>query len=285
MRQILRGAILFLFLFTNFIYASKSEIFLEKEIDWQKQEIYFLLRVAVEQEGLPSSRQRAEGWIERERFRVIAKGLGDIVLDSLGTFDDNQSLRNNIRWNLNTAVTMAKRERASLTTDLKYLEVLYKLSFNDIMLSVFVDTVQRVRPLLTSRISEFDYTGIVIFVASELPVHRRFNQKQALEMALAPMILDEDGETLLSLSTINPEVFRQGLGGVEYTFLSDIHRWSPIKIGLNPYIISAVAVSGDVYKTNLVISNRDANRLRSSAKAIEMLHNAKVLIVVNSNNS
>lgn len=148
------------------------------------------------------------------------------------------------------------------------------------MRHISVDVKQRVLPLLTTNQREFAYSGIVIFVKSRLPIRGKFNQFSALEPALAPSIFDESGETLLSLATINSRLFSEGKGGLSYTFDTNSQHWSPLQVGFNPLILSAVAVSGEYHITDIVIAQGDADRLRASAQAMEMLHNAKVLVVI-----
>ncbi|NIZ40276.1 hypothetical protein PVA45_01950 [Entomospira entomophila] len=262
------------------LYAQNNEIQVEKDINWRAKEIRFTLSVAIDQERLPSSRQRAEGLIEREKSRLIAQSLRDVILDSQGTFHESLLRRNSLQWNLDAAASLAQREYATLTADLTALEVVYRLEFHHIMQNIRVETMQRVAPLMTPNQREFNYSGIVIFVASSLPVHGQFNQRSALEPALAPMIMDENGVTLLNLATINPSIFESSAGGIEYSMDRYSKSWSPLKVGFNPLVISAVAVAGDNHKTDIVISVRDADRLRSSPEALAMLQRAQVLIVL-----
>ncbi|NIZ47219.1 hypothetical protein PVA44_01875 [Entomospira nematocerorum] len=272
------GVTVFFFVMT--IYGQNNEINVEKDINWKTREIRFTLSVTIDQQGLPSSRQRAEGWIEREKSRLIAQSLRDVILDSQGTFHESLLRRSSLQWNLDAAASLAQREYATLTADLTALEVVYRLDFYNIMKNIRVETMQRVLPLMTPNQREFHYSGIVIFVASSLPVHGQFNQRSTLEPALAPMIMDENGITLLSLATIDPTVFQSSAGGIEYTMDRHSSSWSPVKVGFNPLVISAIAVAGDNNKTDIVISVRDADRLRSSPEALSMLQRAQVLIVL-----
>jgi hypothetical protein len=267
-------------LYSQAVQGFNKDIVVQTNIDWPTQIIRFVLTIPVDQQRLPNSRQQAEGWIERERFRVIADALSDLVLDSSGTFRQNADRRTPIQWNLNVVASHATREHAALSEDLRYLEVIYRLSISDLMRHVTVSMHQRVLPLLTSNQRSFEYSGIVIFVSPQLPVHGQYNLRAQLEPALAPTIFDEEGETLLSLATINSAAFSQGAGGVAYSFDSNMRQWSPRKVGFNPLVISAVAVRGEANKTDIVLSMRDADRLRASAQAMEMLYQAKVLVVI-----
>jgi hypothetical protein len=214
------------------------------------------------------------------RLQSIKKVFRDLILDSQGSFSQNRPRRHTLRWNLDAAVALAQREYATLSADLKSLDIVYSVHFNDILRNISVENSQRLLPLITAGSRDFEYSGIVIFVSKQLPVHGRFNERKTLEPALAPTIFDENGETLLSLATVDAQIFEQDSGGVEYTYETNMYRWSPFKVGLNPLVISAVAVSGESNTTDIVLSLRDANLLRSSPKALEMLRQAKVLVVL-----
>jgi hypothetical protein len=259
------------------LLANSSAIQVKRVVNWQNRTIVFELSTPVDQQGLPTSKQRAEGLIDRMRFRMIADSLSEVVFDSQGSFYLQGHTGNGVVWNLDAVATLARKEYSVFSSDFKTLFIAYTLKFSDITQHITPTSLRRVMPLLHPTVRDFDYTGIVIYAAEPLPIRNGMN-KAFLEPALSPSILGANGEVIFSTETIAPDVFRRQ-GSLAYSYSALMSDWPVNKVGFNPLVISATAVAGD-FLTDIVLSNQDIYRLRGTPEALDLLYQGRVVVII-----
>lgn len=259
------------------VWANDSAILVNSKVNWQTQTIVFELSTAVDQRGLPTSKQRAEGLIDRMRFRMIADSLGEVVFNSQGSFVAQRHTGNRVIWNLDEVATLARKEHSVFSSDFKTLSIAYTLNFSDITKHITATSPRKVTPLLHPTVGEFDYTGIVIYAAQPLPV-RNGSGVALLQPALSPAIIGADGDVLFSIETMDVAAFRRQ-GTVTYTHSALIKDWPVTRVGFNPLVISATAVSGD-FPTDIVLSSREMRRLRGTPAALDLFYQGRVLVII-----
>ncbi len=259
------------------LVAQSADIQVKRVVNWQNRTIVFELSTPVDQQGLPTSKQRAEGLIDRMRFRMIADSLGEVVFDAQGPFAAQGHAGNRVIWNLDAVATLARKEYSVFSADFKTLFIAYTIKFSDITQHVTATSPRKVSPLLHPTVEEFDYTGIVIYVAEPLPVRNGLGEA-VLQPALSPSIIGADGVVLFSTETIDVAVFRRQ-GSLAYTYSALMRDWPITRVGFNPLVISATAISGD-FLTDIVLSSREMSRLRSTPQALDLLHQGRVLVII-----
>lgn len=115
--------------------------------------------------------------------------------------------------------------------------------------------------------SQSVFTGLIID-AKELTL---FNPPSA------PKIFDEEGREVYGSAYIDREwVIKQGICG--YAKSLEEARANP-RVAGNPLVVKAIKVTG-ANMGNLVLSNKDAGKIRKLAKHLNFLDHAKVMIVV-----
>ena len=110
------------------------------------------------------------------------------------------------------------------------------------------------------------YTGLII-------------DARGLEVrpALAPKILDQNNMEVYGTGTVSRDYALQ-IGVVGYE--KDINRArANERVTNNPILVKAVEVSG-THKSDVVISNQDANNIRAAAQNLNFLQQCKVMIVL-----
>ncbi len=110
------------------------------------------------------------------------------------------------------------------------------------------------------------YTGLVI-------------DARGLEVrpALAPKILDQNNMEVYGTGTVSRDYALQ-IGVVGYE--KDINRArANERVTNNPLLVKAVEASG-THKSDVVISNQDANNIRAAAQNLNFLQQCKVIIVL-----
>ncbi len=93
----------------------------------------------------------------------------------------------------------------------------------------------------------------------------------------SPKIIDEEGREVYGSAYVDREWFiKQGIVG--YAKSLEEARANP-RVGGNPLVVKAIRVTG-ANSGNLVLSNRDARKIRELSKHLNFLDHAKVIIVV-----
>jgi len=114
-------------------------------------------------------------------------------------------------------------------------------------------------------LKKLDYTGLVVDA-----------RKLGLRPALVPKILNENGEMVYSSQSLEQrELIKMGLVG----YAKDVDAASKNqRVTADPYVISGLNISGEKM-TDVVISNRDAQVVLTTAPYTGYLKNGRVMIV------
>ncbi|MDI6752854.1 MAG: LPP20 family lipoprotein [Thermodesulfobacteriota bacterium] len=114
-------------------------------------------------------------------------------------------------------------------------------------------------------LKKLDYTGLIVDA-----------RKLGLRPALVPKILNEKGEMVYSSHSLEQrELIKMGLVG----YAKDVDAASKNqRVTADPYVISGLNISGEK-RTDVVISNRDAQVVLTTAPYTGYLKNGRVMIV------
>lgn len=95
--------------------------------------------------------------------------------------------------------------------------------------------------------------------------------------AMSPKLLDESGQEVYGTASVSREyAIQQGMAG----YAKDINKAAANpRVASNPVVVKAVAVNGKA-RTNLVISNDDAAKLREMATGQDFLEKCRVMIIL-----
>jgi hypothetical protein len=95
--------------------------------------------------------------------------------------------------------------------------------------------------------------------------------------AMLPRIFDEDGKEVYGSANVDLEyAIKEGMSGYVHDFTA---AQSNQRAGVNPITVKAVGTSG-TGKSDITISNADAQKIRSSAESASFLNQCKVMIVL-----
>lgn len=283
MRYILKQKIKFISLLLFFctcftiIANTSSNLKISFYIDWLKSNILFSIVVGVDKNGLPASKQEAEGIINRSKIDLIRSSLMQITLDSWGSFYDVRDIDVGYKWDLDNICKRAVKKYSVFSDDMKSVRVVYQISFKDIWKNIHVNYSSMLEPNLIPSNQVFDYTGIVIIASNEL-IYKKTDEKRLLLPALLPSVYSQDGRLLLSATTLTNQVLSDK-GVVSYSYSTKMEDWDKTRVGSNPFIISAKEILNNSF-ADVVISNYDADTLLASDRAINLLKEAKVVVII-----
>lgn len=125
-----------------------------------------------------------------------------------------------------------------------------------------------------------EYTGIIIDARGALPVQGEF-VKDETEPCFFPKVWDEQMNLIYEKNMVQPTV-AQNQGIIHYDYSSDESRYKD-RVGNDPLRIRARKVYG-VYRTDPVISRKDALRILSLPENMELLSQGKVVILLDKEN-
>ena len=116
------------------------------------------------------------------------------------------------------------------------------------------------------KVQDIVYTGLVIDAQGLL-----------IQEALSPKVLMKDGRVVYGSEWVNPEIAQKEsvVGYVRGIKAAQTHS----RVISKPFVVKAVGVEGD-NKTDLVISDEDAQLLHVVPEHMEFLEKAKVLVVL-----
>ena len=122
------------------------------------------------------------------------------------------------------------------------------------------------------------FSGVVIYAKGSYPVFAA-QREGALRPALFPRLFDERMEVVIERARCDPDALRSR-GLAAYTDSLDTGRFAD-RIGSFPLQILARGIYGAA-GTDIIIPNRDAERLLGLPENRELLRQGRILIVVDS---
>jgi hypothetical protein len=97
--------------------------------------------------------------------------------------------------------------------------------------------------------------------------------------AMSPRIFDEDGKEVYSLANVDLEyAVKQGMSRYARDLTSALKTNQ--RVGANPITVKTVRTSG-LGKSDIIIRNADAQKVRSKAESASFLKQCKIIIVLN----
>lgn len=278
----------FLFLLTVFFIFSSLSIHSEKflnstsSMDWTNYSFNSSVTLNLEKAGInmPSGKMSA--------INKINMDLPDLIKDPLLTLtvDSNTQLGDLV---LNDSITL--EQISAVTNQSKKTPAIFVSSRNMLKTSHFLDTLKlssilikhnypykNARPV--ENIPSRKYTGIIIDARGKLNVHGEFTQDEVFP-CFFPVIWDEKMNCIYERNMGDPEI--EGKKGmVHYDWSSDISKYAD-RIGNDPLHISARKVYGR-FRTDPVISRKDALKILSVPENLELLRQGKVVILLDKEN-
>ncbi len=234
--------------------------------------------------GQPAARPMALRAAKMDAMRNLLEATKGVRIDS-NTVVRNFAIQSDvIRSEINGVVRGAKIVDESYMSD-GTVEVTIEISlhgeFSKAVLPPEIKTIEPIQPIRNSSNKEPDnpkmekkpskpeseeLTGLIVD-ARELK----------LNPALAPRILDENGKEVYGASFVSREfALERGITG--YTKNLDSAKEND-RVADNPLIVKGINSYGQA-KTDVIISNSDASRLKNASEHLKFLKKCRVLMVV-----
>lgn len=260
--------------------ASGQQVDVRRYVDWSQRRFTFVLSTAVDPTGLPSSKQQAEGLIDRRKISSISENLASLYLDDLGPFSLPVGVkRPHLSFSLHSSVEAATKDHVTISSDMRSVQVTYQLPFSALTGGMMRSGYSYIQPVLLPH-HPFEYTGIVIDATEALPVKGREPDTGHVRQALLPSLIATDGRDLVTPNSVEDAFFKKW-GTVGYSFSMDDKNWPKDRVGNDPLVIPAYKILG-INRTALEVSDHYADWVLSSEKGRRLLLEGRVLFLVKS---
>lgn len=257
------------------IFAQQVDVM--RYVDWTNRRFTFILSTSVDPTGLPSSKQQAEGLIDRRKISSISENLASLYLDELGPFSLPLGVkRTHLTFSLHSAVESASKDHVTFSSDMRSVQVTYQLQFSSLTKVMMRSGYSHIEPLLLPN-RPFDYTGIVVDATELLPIKGREPDKDYLQPALLPSLTAVDGRVLVTPNSVEDAFFKKW-GTAGYTFSMDDKTWPKERIGRKPLVIPAYRISG-TNRTGIEVSDHYADWILSSEIGRRLLLEGRVIFL------
>lgn len=261
---------------------SKAVMFSASHVDWANDSFYSEISFDIDKAGIsfPSGRSFADSSISTNLPQLVKDPLLTLRVDS-STLLGDLVVRDIISLEqITDIINSGKKTPSYFSKGISELKVKHSISIKDLS-SLLIFHTSSYSPLAPiERVSSRKYTGIIIDARGLLNVHGEFSTDKAIP-CLFPKIYDEKMDLLYERNMVNPQIARKN--GI-VTYASSEKELESINVaGHDPLRISARKIYG-VYRTDPVISRKDALKILSIPENRELLRQGKVVILLDKEN-
>lgn len=250
----------------------------DSTIDWEKGilEIKAQTDLAGEDSFIPAARQKSERLTAEElpvHFRAAIAGM---IVDSTSKAGELTEENPRLIPAINDLTYRNTGTFSHISPDLKHYSITYTYTFYPDIVDVFIF---HNRPYNPPRVLSYeptaDFSGIVIYMKGEFPVHGE-QKTEKLTPCLFPKIFDENMKLIYEKGMVDPEMLRTW-GMVVYT--DDLEeRPHEERIGLSPLRILGRRIFGEYY-TDIIIEAEAAEKILYNPHNRRLLAEGRVMVI------
>ncbi len=251
----------------------------ESNVNWIEKSFDSVITLDVTTQAvstMPGMRNAASRRVETVLPSLIKDPLLSLKVDSANTLGDIL-LQNGVTLEQITGIISAGKSRTGIFNhEMTEFSVTHRFSLDDIGSLLVKHNNPYTATLPIETVSSREYTGILIDCRGTIPVQGEFVSDRAVP-CFFPKIWDDTMELLYERNMMYGQQ-EKDIGMVAYGSSDDISLYFD-RIGKDPLRISARKVFG-TYRTDPVISRRDALRILSVPANLELLKQGKVVILL-----
>ncbi len=260
-------------------FTQEMEPLVEYSINWkdQKLEIFITSLLDNSNKPLPSLKFGIESEIIQKLPYILLKGIELIIIDSRTKGENFIKLHPDIIASIFDLSPEIEKINSIFSSNLKLLKTKYTLDIYPYIADLFIPhtRISKLSPKLDF-IPSADFTGIVIYVDKQLPMYGK-QSKGEFTPSLFPKIYDEKLTLVMGPVMVDPQVIKE-TGTVGYQTL--LESLDLERIGQNPLELKARGIFG-INNTDILISNRDADKILTRQSNLDLIKQGKILIIYN----
>lgn len=259
-------------------FAREYPLSAKSSMDWTKNTFSSSVTLDFDKAGIamPSGKMTAETKINRELPDLIKNPLLTLNVNSNTQLSDLVAGQEISLEEISEVVLKSRKTPGIFVSSSSTLKTDNFLNTVDISSLLIKHKVPYKNGTPIEKVASRAYTGIIIDARGALPVHGEFSSEK-VQPCFFPVIWDEQMTCIYEKNMAEPDVqSKEGL--VLYHWSSDISEYAG-RIGHDPLHISARKVYGR-FRTDPVISRKDALKILSVPENIELLKNGRVVILL-----
>jgi hypothetical protein len=225
---------------------------------------------------LPSTRRDMEREISRHFTSIFIEALLPLIIDSSTSIRTSIEKNPGLRSDLAALSGEAQRTYSHYTPDFRQWRCTYKMALYPAIADLFLSHEKSFLPdLRISMEPTARYTGILIYVEEQLPVHGLFTSAP-LKPALFPKVVDQEMKRIIDRNMMDPDIVRNR--GMFLLLPPEKIDAAASRVGTTPLRITAGALFG-INHTDIVISNRAAQQILSNENNRDLIRQGKVALI------
>lgn len=254
-----------------------SEI--EYFFNWREKQLEILITSSLDDTNrpLPSLKFSIETEIKQNLPYILLEGIELLTIDSRTKGEIFIEKHPDVITSVFNLSQELVRVSSLFASNFKTLTIKYTLDIYPYIAELFIQHTRTTR--LTPKldfIPSADFTGIVIYVDEKLPMFGK-QSNGSFKPSLFPRIFDEKLNLLMGPLMVDPDIILS-FGTIGYQTLTDSLDLE--RTGLNPLKLKARGIFG-INNTDLLISERDADKILSRQKNLDLIKQGKILIIFN----
>ncbi len=273
--------IVILLVLQTFVYGftEETDSEIEYSFNWKNTQLEILVTSSLNNitRPLPSLKFSIESEIKQKLPYILLNGIELLTIDSRTKGKDFIKKHPDVIASIFDLSPELVKVSSLFTSNFKTLITKYTLDIYPNIAKLFIQhtRISKLTPILNF-IPSADFTGIVIYVDKKLPMYGK-QSKGSFRPSLFPRIFDEKLNLLMGPLMVDPDIIRTS-GTIGYQTLSDSLDLK--RTGLNPLEIKARGLFG-INNTDLLISERDADKILSRQNNLDLIKQGKILIIFN----
>jgi hypothetical protein len=219
--------------------------------------------------GKPNARPMAIRAAKLDAMRNILEVVNGVRIDSRTIVKDFEIQRDEIYSQVTGMIRGARQideEYMSDGTVEVIVEVNMQGGFSELLLPKDIQQVDSITPVAPAQASRGVYTGLVVDARG-----------LSARPAMAPRVLDEGGQEVYGSAFVSREfAVQQGMSGYAKELAA---AQGNQRVTDNPMVVKGLRTEGPG-RSDIVISNGDASRIRNAAEHLSFMKKCRVMIVV-----
>ncbi|WP_428768420.1 OmpA family protein [Treponema sp. HNW] len=255
-----------------------ASIVSESFIDWKTNRFISKITLDTNKAGfvLPAGRSAAVKRIHHQLPLLIKSPLLTVTVDSSTRLGDLISLNSFTLEELTDIIDRGTKTPGVYARENETIFMEHNITLHKISSRQVFHKIPYTPKIPIEQTTSRPYTGIIIDARGSLPVHGEFIAEKA-SPCLFPKIWDGNMALLYERNMAEPEIVREK-GLVSYGSFPSAEAYAA-RIGKDPLYIAAKEVFG-MYRTDPVISRKDALKILSVEENRELLKQGKIVILL-----
>ncbi len=265
-------------IFQNTSISQDASISSESFIDWKTNKFISKISLDTHKVGfiLPAGRSAAVKRIHQQLPLLIKSPLLTVTVDSSTRLGDLITLNTFTLEELTDIIDLGAKTPGVYGRENETLVMEHTITLHNISSRQVLHKIPYMPNIPIEQIASRPYTGIIIDARGSLPVHGEFISEKA-SPCLFPKIWDGNMELLYERNIVEPDIVRKK-GLVNYGSFPSVEAYAA-RVGKDPLYIAAKEVFG-MYRTDPVISRKDALKILSVEENRELLRQGKIVILL-----